>query len=273
MDNSKKVCKRISVGFKHFRRDIHSIWEDLVATELYLSKVHNLIKKNQMDLLKLPNLDDLQPDINFSKDRTFGVLHRIRTEKIYRNALIDSISCFENYLSFLVYNVYIDKPEILKNIFGDETEKREIKLINIILESDDKEQMIERIIEEKIRSMLYGNPSDFFIKDKARLHLKEYFETNRKELNSYIEINARRNIFIHNKGRVDSKYLSEVGKVFTPLYNKNQVAKLDIEYIKKTIITLKIIASIVTVIVFEKIYKDYNKSTLIGKEYKKRVKS
>ncbi len=271
MDDSKKVCKSISVGFKHFRRDIHSIWEDLVASELYLSEVHNLIKKNQIVLLKLPNLDDSQPDINFSKNRTFGVLHRIRTEKIYRNALIDSISCFENYLSFLVYTVYIDRPEILRKFVSDENEKREIKLMNIILDSDDKEQIIEKIIEEKIRKMLYGNPLDFFIKDKARLHLEEYFETNRIELNSYIEINARRNIFIHNKGRVDSKYLSEVEKVMTTSYTKNQVAKLDIEYIKKTINTLKILASIVTVIVFQKTYKDYDKSTQIQKEYKKRV--
>ena len=54
-------------------------------------------------------------------------------------------------------------------------------------------------------------------------------------------------------------------------YNKDQVAKLDIEYIKQTIVTLKVLAAIVTVQVFEEIYHDHQKSTLIKKEYKKRA--
>ena len=159
---------------------------------------------------------------------------------------------------------------MLKSNIGEESIGRQDKLINIIIDSDNKNQMIERIVEERIKGLLYGNPADFFIKDKAKLNFKDNFKDNHMDLiEKYIEINARRNIYIHNNGRVDSKYLSEVKN---SQYIKGQIAKIDKEYIKLTINTLMGLCSIIIVCIFKNIYKTDTVSSVIGRVYERQKK-
>ncbi len=39
-----------------------------------------------------------------------------------------------------------------------------------------KEEIIEKLAEEKVRSILYGNPLDIFEKDKAKLGFGTFFK-------------------------------------------------------------------------------------------------
>ncbi|MCK5719728.1 MAG: hypothetical protein KAH84_07235, partial [Thiomargarita sp.] len=81
---------------------------------------------------------------------------------------------------------------------------------------------LEKIVEEKLRSIFYGNPIDAFIKynkdctshrdGKLRLKLNNILNNNCKiELKLYAEMVGRRNAIVHNAGIIDSKYVREVG--------------------------------------------------------------
>lgn len=131
---------------------------------------------------------------------------------------------------------------------------RDKKLINIIIDSDDRQEIISRIIEERVRSLFYGNPVDFFEKDKAKLGFGTYFKDNYKDLlKEYTEITARRNIIVHNSGRVDRKYLREVKSTSYKIGNKIIIEK---EYLKRALCILEGLAAAATSEVIKKIYKD-----------------
>lgn len=268
MNNSINGYKKIATRFKNFRKEMISIWEAFIAIDYYMDNIHQFIKDDKISTLELPHLaSHLKKQL--TKKDTFGVISHIVDKKNPRNALIDSISCFEHFISFVVYTVYIDYPMILKNNSGESPERQD-KLINIILDSDDKNQMIEMIVEERIKGLLYGNPADFFLKDKAKLKFNDYFKDNHIDLiEKFIEINARRNIYIHNNGKVDSKYLHEVKN---SQYKKGQIAKIDKEYIKLTLNTLNGLGSIITVCVFKNIYKIDTVNNVIGRVYKRQKK-
>ena len=269
MNNSGHGHEKIAIRFKNYKKEMISIWEAFIAIDYYMTNIHQLIKDDKISTLELPNLV-INSKKQLTKNNTFGVISHIVNKKSPRNALIDSISCFEHFISFVVYTVYMDYPMMLKSNIGEESIGRQDKLIKIIIDSDNKNQMIEKIVEERIKGLLYGNPADFFIKDKAKLNFKDNFKNNHMDLiEKYIEINARRNIYIHNNGRVDSKYLYEVKN---SQYKKGQIAKIDEEYIKLTINTLMGLCSIITVCVFKNVYKIDTVSSIIGRVYERQKK-
>ncbi len=85
-----------------------------------------------------------------------------------------------------------------------------MKYLNLILDSDTKEEIFSKIIEDKLRSYLYGNPIEVLEKDKIKLAFKTHFKANYQHiLDEYKEITARRNIVVHNNGRIDENILEK----------------------------------------------------------------
>ncbi|MCI0130019.1 hypothetical protein [Vagococcus sp. CY53-2] len=110
------------------------------------------------------------------------------------------------------------------------------KTYKLIYKYDDVSSVLDRVIEEKVRSIFYGNPVEFFTKEKCKLECKTYFENYDNEIkNFYTEIVARRNIIIHNQSRVDSKFIKEVP---TTLYKKGNKIVLSENYLRGTIALL-----------------------------------
>jgi hypothetical protein len=117
-----------------------------------------------------------------------------------------------------------------------ETVEQQSKLIKIIIESNDKSEMVWKIAEEKIRGIFYGNPVDLFEKDKAKIGLNNHFKDNYKlALQEYKEVIARRNIITHNNGKVDRKYLREAKGTILSLGEKVNITK---PYLKEAIFLL-----------------------------------
>jgi hypothetical protein len=134
---------------------------------------------------------------------------------------------------------------------SDQEDQRD-KLLKIVIDSADREEIIRKIAEEKIRSIFYGNPTDFFTKDKANIGLGDYIKNNYKNaIGNYQEIVARRNISIHNNGRVDRKYLREVGRSSSKLGQKLQINR---EYFKSALVILRGLATVTVVKVTENCY-------------------
>lgn len=245
--------KKISICHKHFVQEINTVWESYQTIDYYSGFLHQCIKN---DTISIPEFQSLTIGSNrlktISKSNIFGTLSHIRDKKNPRTALIEAALIFEDYISSIVTLVYKDFPQrILKDSDSDDNQE---KVIQIVLSSQDKEEIVDRLIEEKIRGLFYGNISDIFLKDKARVQLENTFNNpiGKELIRQMIEIFARRNIHIHNRGKVDRKYLRETKNTTLKL---NSVLKIDQQYIRNSINVLTQVATVFTQAILKNIYK------------------
>lgn len=235
---------KIHTRFKIFDKEIRDIWESYCLVEMLAQEGHRLLKAGIISPLTMNTLfggNKVLP----TKD-TFGAIDRLRKKSEPRSILIEVVAHFEDYLGWLTETVLTDEPSLLKTE-ASTSEREEIKLINLILDSADKSEILERIIEEKIRGIFYGSPVDFFIKPKTKLRFEKYFETKcQTQLAQYAEITARRNVVAHNNGRIDRKYLREVTN---PTFKLNQAVTLPAAYLQDSIVLLLCLAARATELV------------------------
>ncbi|WP_062060843.1 hypothetical protein [Cellvibrio sp. OA-2007] len=149
--------------------------------------------------------------------------------------------------------VYEEHPEKLNSRDSLETIDRQYKLLDTIISKSSREEIIGSIIEEKVRSIFYGNPLDYFLKDsKTKLgfgnHFKDHHSIN---LEIFCEITARRNLYAHNAGRVDSKYIREVK---SPAFTIGRKAIIDKDYLRRTIIVLRGISAVAGSLVIRNVF-------------------
>lgn len=269
--NNTPTYKKIAIGYKHFKQSINTVWESFQTIDFYLKLNHTQLKHNQIPPLSLRSLQG-KVEKTLSPNVCFGSFDYIINKKNMRMALIESVTIFEEYIGKIVYLVYNDFPEKVKGSAEKDDSENKDKIMQIIFSSDSKEDIIDRLIEERIRNLFYGNIADLFIKDRAKLELRDTFtiEKHKALVNDFIEISSRRNIYIHNNGRVDRKYIRET-KI--PDVKIGAVLSIDEEYIKKAINTLKALATIITVTVLKNIYNVDTLSTSIKSVYKHLAKT
>lgn len=235
---------KIHTRFKIFEKDMRDIWESYNLVELLAKDGHRLLKDGSIKPLEMVTLYG-GTKIKSLKD-TFGAIDHLIKKSEPRTILLETVAYFEHYLGWLTETVLLDDPTLLKSE-APTSEKEEIKLINLILDSSDREEIIQRLVEEKVRGIFYGNPVDFFIKPKSKLRFKKYFETKcHTQLAQYAEITARRNVVAHNNGRVDRKYLREVE---TPTFRLDQTVSLSATYLRESIGLLLCLAARATELV------------------------
>lgn len=241
-------------------------WEVYNFSNYYLSELHQLIKEDKVPQFKIDYFYNASQH-EYKKKDLFGIIdHSIKLANPKR-ALIDLVSLTEHYLQEITVLVYKDFPQKLDSKDNKEEQvDRQQKIITMILESVDKDEIINKIIEEKVRNIFYGNPTDFFTKDKAKIGIGKFFEGNHiNSIKKYKEIIARRNIYIHNNGRVDRKYLREVESTSFKLGNK---LKIDKEYLRECVIVLRGFACIATKLVLENTYHAPFVDSKILRQYK-----
>ena len=221
----------------------------------YIPKLHNLVKRKNLPPLSFaPLFSEIQKTIKI--DDTLGAFSSLRLKSSPRSSLVESVITFEDFLSYIIYTVYSDYPGKLLSVDeGNQIESsdRKSKLLNTIIHSENKEEIIDKLIEEKSRSIFYGNIVDFFIKDRAKLEFRDHFKVELSDpiKKNLAEILARRNIIVHNNGRIDRKYIRETNSS-EPLGKK---IKIDEQYLKYSIITLQGIAAHAGGQVIKSIYK------------------
>jgi hypothetical protein len=247
MSNLKKIIRR----FYFFRRDIKNIWEEynLINFSLNETRQHQKAKTFSQPFERELLLNDtIYP---YKDQDVYKFINRLTKEKLPQKSLTEAVALTETYLQDLATFVYLDYPAKVAHQNPD-TPQSQLKLTQLIVNSSDKAEMIDKLIEEKIRGIFYGNPVDFFVKDKAQIGLGEYFKNNcQKGMKEYAEIIARRNIIMHNDNRVDSKYIREVEGTALTLEQKPITDKL---YLRRSIITLRGAAALATKLTLENIY-------------------
>jgi hypothetical protein len=248
---------KIHTRFKGFDKEMRDIWESYCLVEMLTKEGHRLIKAGTIGPLTMVGLYGGTKTLS-PKD-TYGAIHHLRIKSEPRTILLEAVAHFEDYLGWLTETVLADDPSLLQSD-SPSSEREETKLINLILDSADRDEIIERIIEERIRAIFYGNPIDFFIKPRTKLRFQKYFETKcQAQLAQFTEIVARRNVIAHNDGRVDRKYLREVA---TPAFRLGQAISLPSAYLKESISLLGYLAARATELVLIGHYRETPKGKL-----------
>jgi hypothetical protein len=226
--------------YKSYCAEIFETFEDYTFQDFYLPQIHKQLTKGTIPLM------DFEPVYSnnkrpFKKEFVYGVISRQQRKIIGQRSLLSAVSATEDFLQKVTFRVYRDFETKLETSM--ETPDQQSKLLKIIVDSSDKTEIIRRIAEEKIRGIFYGNPADFFEKDKAKIGLNNYFRDNYKlAIEQYKEVIARRNILTHNNGHVDRKYMREVKNTTYVLDEKVLVTK---DYLKESIFLLHGLSTIV----------------------------
>jgi hypothetical protein len=226
--------------YKRFCADIFETYEDYLFQDFYLPEIHKQLKNGTIPLLNFESVysTNVTP---FKKDYAYGVISRQHRKIIGPRALLSAVSTTEDFLQSVIFRVYRDFESKLETEI--ETSEQQEKLLKIIVSSNDKSEIIERVAEEKIRGIFYGNVADFFIKDKAKIGLGSRFKDNYKlAMQEYKEIVTRRNVLTHNQGYIDRKYLREVKNPVFTLDAKVTVTKT---YLRDSIFLLHGLATLV----------------------------
>jgi hypothetical protein len=242
---------KISTLFKNYRRRIQGIWLSYSLVHHYSFVLHNSIRNDEIETLRFRPFMATS-DKHLSKVDTISYLINLRERDNPRRTLLDGLGLFEDFLGRLVDFVYEDYPG--KLLGGDiEQSEQQSKLLRIIIDSNSREEILRRIAEERIRTIFYGNPVHFFTKDKAKLEFGNYFTSRTKAMAQFQELMARRNVIVHNGGRVDRKYLAETNN---KSFKLDQAVSLEQDYIRESLILLECLGGAVATKVLCNVYKE-----------------
>ena len=97
--------------------------------------------------------------------------------------------------------------------------------------------MFHKLCRGKCQRYVLWNPLDLFERDKARIGFQSFFKHNKKPLlETFQEITARRNVIVHNEGRIDRKYVFEVKNTSLSL---GQKVGIDEQYLRRSLLVIK----------------------------------
>lgn len=234
--------QRLHNQYRIFREDMYNEWEEYA----YLSHCVGKPNKDPFDFYSLLSDSVLHKTIVDAG----GMQTRFLRGGNSKSHFINSVGRFEVYISSLAKIVFIDYPQKMK---GADSEAETTKAFQLILNCSTRDEMIDALAEEKVRSIFYGNPADVFLKDRCKLELGTLFSSKyRLAISLYSEILGRRNAIIHNSGRVDKKYIRENPQ--SSLSEREKIVISD-NYLRGTIGLLVGIAAETTSSVVENIYK------------------
>jgi hypothetical protein len=199
----------IPSAYAALKKDLNELWEVHVALSQYLPAVAEGVTARRLDALHLAPFTQPANLRDKSVKTTVGVLQRARSRDPYRT-LVDAVGRFEVFIGAVARTTYLAfGADRLSGRDGVIEESQQTRIIEWVFESKDRDEIIDRIVEDKIRSLTYGNGKDLLVRDRARLSLGDHFKSGHDEtLNQYAEIISRRNVIVHSGGQVDRRYLA-----------------------------------------------------------------
>lgn len=151
---------------------------------------------------------------------------------VFKQSLIAAIAEVEGYLQDILRIFLAAYPEKLGvSIRGVEVEKK--VPLDLILASDNKEQIVSRVMDVHLNSLFYAKPLEYFayIENMLSIQISEEAKEN------YIEIKATRDIIVHNAGIANDTYAEKAGNKSRA--KSQQPLIFNEEYFKSAIGTMK----------------------------------
>jgi hypothetical protein len=136
------------------------------------------------------------------------LLQRSLDFDIYKHSLIAAVSAVEDLLSNILRSVLQRFPERLNASVTGEKLDKSIEL-NLVLESNDLEELRNRLVERRLLKIFYESPQKYF----EHFTSITGFKVPTAEQDNYVEVKATRDVLIHNRGIVNEKYLEKAGVI------------------------------------------------------------
>lgn len=150
---------------------------------------------------------------SISRKKPLEVKERIVTKDIYNSAFVSMVASIEDYL-FKICELILsyDNNRIKYNLQQLNTSNN-VSVIDLI--DYNKEELIKKIINEKLIALFYAGPQiqiKYFEKALDINIEKEIWDT-------WTEIKARRDIIVHNNGIINETYLDKTKSTNLSLLN------------------------------------------------------
>ena len=136
------------------------------------------------------------------KSKIFQLVDEAIKCDLYKQALVSAVIVVEDYL--------IQMLDIILKWYPEKLAIAERKIdISMVVEAENLDEVLHKIIEKQINSTFYTSPSKYFQYIEHTLAIK--LPTDVKA--SYIEYKASRDVLIHNSGIANSTYIRKAGKL------------------------------------------------------------
>ena len=133
------------------------------------------------------------------------IKRRIMQKDIYNSAFVSIVAAVEDYLSKIMTWILLCDNKRIKCTISGVSFIKEIPVIDLI--DNDREDIIKELIDQRVEGLFYASPQkqlEYF--DKA-LGLKVDADI----WGNWVEIKARRDLWIHNAGIVNQIYINKTG--------------------------------------------------------------
>jgi len=256
---NKHLIVDITRLYGNYRKRLINNYRDFKVIHCAVKYLNDNYAMNSNLSIKVENFFDGGMK-EFAKSDAHGMVKRVLQIGNPGRSLIDAVALTEHCLQVMVSKMYVTFPERYFNTNQNNSGSlnQQIKLVRLIIESPNRKSMIDEMVEEKVRGIFYGNPTHFFMKDKTKIGLGDHFSSQfNNAISMYQEVIARRNVYAHNGGRVDRKYLREVKN---PQFKLNEKIQIDEKYLKEaSIILLGLVATTTKVVILNVLHGEKEK--------------
>jgi len=131
------------------------------------------------------------------------VIDRIINQDIYYSAYVSAISKIEDYLNKIIRALLKHDNRRLKVVISNVNMNTNISIIDFV--DNTYENMIEKIIDERVNNLFYASPNKQleFLSNALGIELSENF------WNKWVEYKARRDVIVHNSGIINRIYVEK----------------------------------------------------------------
>lgn len=131
-----------------------------------------------------------QDVVSRRRDRDVGDVFKAQCDRgIFETNIVAIVSRVEAFIQDCIRIAIVDKPEKL-SLIGD----KNIPL-NLFLELEDRDVLLEAVIELRCQELLFAKPKDYLDKFAKVLSI----EIKSEILESFIEMKASRDVIVHNR--------------------------------------------------------------------------
>lgn len=166
-----------------------------------------------------------------SRNHPENVKNRIINKDIFNSAFVSIVASVEDYLSKIMTLVLKAEPKRLKCTIKDVKMVDTVSIIDLV--DKDRDAIIDQVINQRLASLFYASPQ----KQLEYLDKAIGVEVEESIWKRWIEIKARRDLWIHNAGIVNQIYLDKVRD--SEQYPIGKEAVITLQYFQETVALTK----------------------------------
>jgi len=253
-----KKFKQSRIANKIYKSHLNLV-SDMNDTLVFLGQVKLTLEEKKWEYERSVNDKDKKYYITNIKDKYAqrtdeelrNIYDKFLSRELYESFFVTLISKFEDFLESCLLIILEEHPDrISLNSEGVETSKN--VPLEDILKSENKEEIIKKIIGGKLATLFYAKPEQYM---KYFINVTR-FKIPKETIENFIERKATRDIIIHNRSIINNTYLEKAGGKSRGNINKKVI--FDKNYFDISIILLRGISGIIT-IEAERLYPATNK--------------